>query len=671
MTRTWKFSPPVLAAGVTPLLLLLAGGAVAQEPARAPGDTIIPIEGVVVSTVRPAATTGGSSAVVAAPDSLRLGPAPTLAQALRELPFVAVRENSRGQAEITVRGSDSRQVAVLLDGVPLSLGWDHRTDPSIIPITGARTITLVRGLHSVLYGPNVLGGVVEVGMSTSAGPPPPPYRVSLGADQHGAFSAAATASHPLTTLSGDWSVTAGAGIRRRSALAVAPSAGDTLSGTPGLRANSDLRHTDAFVSARFEAISGAWGGVSASGYRAERGVPPELHVERPRLWRYPGESRSLVVASGGSGERRTPWGTGDVEVSVGLDRVGTRIESFQTAGYDVVTGAESGDGRTATLRLLADHTVPGGGTLTGAATAADVRHREVIDDGAAATYRQRLWSIASEVSVPFGRGGTASGGISLDGSDTPESGGKPPLGSLAAWGGRLGISSLLGGRSRVHAAVSRRARFPSLRELYSGALGRFEPNPALRPETLLGVEAGVTMRTPAADLQIVAFRHRLSDAVVRTATPDGRYRRVNRDAIRSIGVELLGDVGLGPLRVRGDLTAQRVAVSRPGAGDPLHAEHQPDIRGSFAADAPLPGALTAIAVARYTGSQYCVHPDAGGEVRLDPDAGLDLGLRRLSRLGGAPLRLSAFLTNATDAALHDQCGLPRPGRTLRFSVELG
>ena len=26
---------------------------------------------------------------------------------------------------------------MLLDGVPITLGWDHRTDPSVIPITGA------------------------------------------------------------------------------------------------------------------------------------------------------------------------------------------------------------------------------------------------------------------------------------------------------------------------------------------------------------------------------------------------------------------------------------------------------------------------------------------------------------------------------------------------------
>ena len=91
---------------------------------------------------------------------------PTLEQVLRQTPFVLVRQNSRGEVELSVRGSDSRQAALLLDGLPLTLGWDHRTDASLIPTTGVRRVTLVRGLSSVLTGPNALGGVIAVDLNT-------------------------------------------------------------------------------------------------------------------------------------------------------------------------------------------------------------------------------------------------------------------------------------------------------------------------------------------------------------------------------------------------------------------------------------------------------------------------------------------------------------------------
>lgn len=61
-----------------------------------------------------------------------------------------------------MRGSDSRQAAVLLDGVPITLGWDHRTDPSLIPLTGSERMVIVRGLGSLLNGPNTLGGSIEI-----------------------------------------------------------------------------------------------------------------------------------------------------------------------------------------------------------------------------------------------------------------------------------------------------------------------------------------------------------------------------------------------------------------------------------------------------------------------------------------------------------------------------
>jgi iron complex outermembrane receptor protein len=100
--------------------------------------------------------------VVVKPGELRSSPAPLLDQALRESPFVHVRLNSRGEMELSIRGSDSRQAAVLLDGVPITIGWDHRTDPSVIPIGGADRMTIVRGLGSLLNGPNTLGGTIEV-----------------------------------------------------------------------------------------------------------------------------------------------------------------------------------------------------------------------------------------------------------------------------------------------------------------------------------------------------------------------------------------------------------------------------------------------------------------------------------------------------------------------------
>ena len=90
-------------------------------------------------------------------------------EVLRSMPLIQIRQNSRGEVQPALRGSEDRQITIIMDGVPLSIGWDHRTDMSIIPLTAARSVTLVRGLSSILYGPNTLGGVVEVDVARGPG----------------------------------------------------------------------------------------------------------------------------------------------------------------------------------------------------------------------------------------------------------------------------------------------------------------------------------------------------------------------------------------------------------------------------------------------------------------------------------------------------------------------
>ncbi|KPK65198.1 MAG: hypothetical protein AMS21_05415, partial [Gemmatimonas sp. SG8_38_2] len=137
----------------------------AQQQDTVPPDTVYTVEEIAVTVARPVATAGGASALRVPLDSVRAHPSPTLSELLRRTPLIMIRENSRGEAQPQLRGMESRRVAVLVDGVPLTLGWDNRTDLSIIPMTAARELTLVRGLSSVLHGPNALGGVVLVGIA--------------------------------------------------------------------------------------------------------------------------------------------------------------------------------------------------------------------------------------------------------------------------------------------------------------------------------------------------------------------------------------------------------------------------------------------------------------------------------------------------------------------------
>jgi iron complex outermembrane receptor protein len=680
--------PPFRHAAALVLTTIVPVAAHAQ--AAAPRDTAVhQVAPVTVKAPRPSATPGGASAIEASLDSNLVRPAPTLEQVLRTLPLVVVRANSRGEVQPALRGGEDRQIAVLVDGVPITLAWDHRTDLSVVPVTGARSLTLHRGLSTLLTGPNALAGAVDVDIASGSGADvaPPPFVLDAGVDHTGAHSAALSGG----TLSpsaggGHWLLKGGGGYRGSDGFVLArpllgsdPATRSRLTADGDLRLNTDHETFDGFVSLRRVGAGGAWASLTGAGYKVERGVAPEAHTEAPRLWRYPFQARGLGVLSAGTGMRVTPWGHGDLEASFGADVSRTEIDEYDAPDYRTVVGGEDDDDHALTGRVLGDHTLGERGDLRLALTYADVSHDEVIGTDPPASYRQRLWSLASETDwrLTLGVPLRLSVGAAADGADTPESADKPPLARLWEWGGRAGATAVFReGALLVHGSTGRRARFPALRELYSGALGRFLANPDLRPETQHAHELGITTRTGRRELQLVGFLQRLDDAIVRISVPrpgggSSLLQRVNLGRVDGRGVELVGSFGTGPLSLGADATFQRVRGRGPG-GEELELEYEPDVYGGIRAETLLPAELRLGLEAEGMGEQRYLDLDTGALSTLAPSVRFDLRLSRSFAIAGPGpwqrVDATVALENVGDMPVFDQAGLPQPGRTFRIQA---
>ncbi|MDD5491162.1 MAG: TonB-dependent receptor [bacterium] len=73
------------------------------------------------------------------------------------------KQASLGNAQIlSIRGVPGQQVLVLLDGFPLNSPSLGLTDLSQIPLENIERIEIVRGAGSAVYGPNAIGGVVNI-----------------------------------------------------------------------------------------------------------------------------------------------------------------------------------------------------------------------------------------------------------------------------------------------------------------------------------------------------------------------------------------------------------------------------------------------------------------------------------------------------------------------------
>ena len=649
----------------------------AQVPSLPPPDTVAQrIEPQEILAARGQGVIGGAAAVRVRVDSTRLGTNPTVADLLRTLPTVNVRTNSRGEVELSVRGSESRQVALTLNGIPLSPGWDGRADAGLIPLSGVTSLTFVRSSGSLLGGPNAIGGTVDLRIDA----PTRPFErsISVGSDQTGARLLSLNAAG-LQPRGRDgfthWS--AGAGYRELPGLMRARGVPDA---TPGatLRTNTDVRSRDLYATGGWDRPSGASVHALVSAYDAERGVAPELHLVAPRLWRYPAQSRVFTKLRAQSAPHAWAAGTTTLEASATFMSGLTRIETFADDRFAIVSGRESGDERVRTLRATGKHVLHAGSELRSAFTVQDIRYDEALDGSAPSRYAQRLWSAGLEGQRVLGERTLLTAGVVVDHGATVESGEKlaNPTRTIPGW--RLGATMQLRPTVRLHGSASERARFPALRELYSGSLARFEPNPELQPERLRALEGGVswgaTEAGPGVGFQLVGFAHWLEDGVVRVGFPGtNRFIRVNRDRTEAVGTEVsFGWRGAAGASLQMDLVGQRVRIAdQLIGGSGRKPEHLPAVRAMFDATMPMRAGVLLGASVQHLGAQYCVNPETDRDEGLARQTVLGATAERRWRFAGAAhhgVRVLLGIDNLSNAAVYEQCGLPRAGRTVRLGV---
>ncbi len=152
---------------LAPLLVLLVAlgtdaPAWSQPPAGPPTFELPEVE---VAGKRPQlpSTTPASVSVITAAEIAAMG-ALTVADALRVLPEVLIKGTGGAGSltTISIRGSSSTQVLILLDGVPLNRPDQPTVDLSTLPIQDVDHIEVLRGPFSAIYGSATLGGVVNI-----------------------------------------------------------------------------------------------------------------------------------------------------------------------------------------------------------------------------------------------------------------------------------------------------------------------------------------------------------------------------------------------------------------------------------------------------------------------------------------------------------------------------
>lgn len=632
----------------------------------------------------------------------------TVGDLARLIPGAHLPVNSRGEQLLYLRDAGERQVAVFLDGAQLMVPWDYAIDLGMVPASLIGTIDVVKGASSVLWGANVIGGAVNLRTRSRS-----EDGVTTEVVAQGGVPTRWMGSLTHLGQSGSWAWAAAVNVANNDNVALASgalagrAAPYSNNGLMDRRNNSDSAQRSAMARGAYTGDGGERIAVTLLHMDSAKGAPPVGNLNPAtntvRYWRYPLWQNTAAIVSG-----ELPYGDrrGNViKATAWVQRFAQDIDSYRdetlrqgdlkaqqrdrdlTFGYRLALQQQAGLG---TLQVVFNHLhsahrqtdfacstatclaiLPTGATTTDIDASGQRYSQDIVSGGA--EYQARL--IDGRLAL------TAGGGY-----DLVAMGEIGPFGTNAAAPTYSSASLLAGARFNLatdgswyaRAAGGHKSRFPTQRELYGVALGKFLPNPSLRPETALLSELAVGTvgkeLTAEATLFWTQSRDTLDKRSVEVELDGVKVRKEQRHNLvgaRVLGLELVASAQVvANLVVRGHLTlVDAAAWDDKTQTFTARLQRRPNAVGmATVAWAPQAG-LQAMVAATHTGASYSV--DASRIVARLPGATLaSVRLAYRWTRAGKDTELFARADNLLNTLLLPTDGLPEPGRSVQGGLKV-
>jgi outer membrane cobalamin receptor len=571
-----------------------------------------------------------------------------LPEVLELTPGLNVRQGGRGEPRLDMRGFDQRAVLFTLDGVPVYEPWNGIVNLNLFPIELLQGVEVTRGPSSALYGPNGMAGTVRLN-TLAARAPLMAHGLGIWRD------------------SDSWDLRASGG-GQRDALSVM--AGGRYLTSDGYRLSADFDDR-APTRRRFEDGGLRLGsdreelaGFAAAGYRlpagrlhaafldssSDFGIPPSTTAFVPRYRR---SDQDLLHAQSGV-ESRLASRVG-AKAALFYSRYTTEEKEYDSPDFEgafyraEVESDEVGligklDLDVAERYALAIATqVRRDGAEVSDTASGDLGEPDVI---IASTAFENLYFATDRLTVAIG--------LSVDVQSGDQSGTTAevdPQGGAAYDLGRFGF---------VRSGVSRKVRFPTLRELFDPLQG----NPDLDPEKTLTYEIGYRWASSRADFDLALFRSDVDDLIETSGGADPQVATNLEDATLQ-GVEVA--TGIAPaewLAARFNYTYLDAEAKNPARpDDSAEIQHRPPHRFVGIVDLRLPWSALLRLEGLYTSSQV---DRFGSDIELG-----DFGVFnvRLSKRVGAWVELFTGVDNLLDTDYEEMLGNPQPGSSAYAGVQ--
>lgn len=478
--------------------------------------------------------------------------ATSLTEALDWVPGVNIGQvGARNEGQVYVRGLDLRQVPVFVDGIPIYVPYDGYMDVSRLTLADVSQITVDKGFSSILYGPNTMGGAINVVTQK----PTRPFEGSIG----GGLQLDASGDVPLVqehlTLGSKsdrfYAIGTVSNVKRN--FFTLPDSFDSTAVEDGdRRANSDTEDLRIMTRLGFTPNDTDDYSITYALRDASKDVPPYTGTyTAPRYWTYPEwREHSLYYLS------RTQFNRMTLKLRAFYEQMDNTLESYdddsyttQTKGYAFTSIYEDYSyGASAELAYdLSDTSV-----LTGAIHFKDDVHRQHDEGEPRVQQEDRTWSVGTEyTSEPIDRL-TVTLGLRYDiresiQAEEYQNGAISEFDTddMTSWNWQGGVVYRIFDNLSLHATYSRTTRLPTLKDRYSRRLGKSLANPYLDSEASDNYEIGVRGK-PAdwLEMESAVFYSDTDDMIQAVDITPALYQMQNVGNVRTLGWELGGKATL-------------------------------------------------------------------------------------------------------------------------------
>lgn len=656
----------------------------------------------------------GTSYTIDRADFERTG-ARTLDQALASIPSINVRNGADGTPRLDVRGLRTRQIKLLVNGIPFNSADDGQFDPTLIPTFAISRITLQPGASSVLYGDGGMGAVLNVQTRAGFSGFHSGGNVEAGSDQY--WHANAYAGYG----DGDNDFFAAAGVRARDAF---PMSGDFDASIPlsrenyqddGRRNNSDYRRSNLIASYSRQLTEKLNVGVFISRLEGDYGKPPSVFdcqgntspcftsgdpfAASTKYERTEGQ-HGTTVQLGGDYAFNANW-TGRLWYF--NNRLEQNQNGYDDSNYDTFINPKSYqehdrvaiEGGHAQLNGLLETTGTGLGlsldkrsegfeadgvscdnaksnknqTCSFSATlgTSNANNAKVKYSPLAVDKRIQVTSYAFELTQPLPEAFGLVVGVGHHVQD------KPDGNSISANSAQLGLTKKLWEISTLYATVARKVDAPTISQLYEPAKqSNTNGNPDLKFERANHVEIGIKNQWPKAALDVAVYQSRVHGFIEKedidpSATTNQQY--VNKDLYVFQGVDANGTIRpTDALTLRGALGLLRARdESANAATDTL--QYRPHLKLTLDAEYRFLGNWVLSGNYQHVGAQAYFNKNDDADYRyLDS---FDLVSTQLRYL--LPRKMGSVYVGADNLLDEDYAtsyGFPQAGRFVYTGLQL-